>query len=297
MIHMMKSLVGFVAATALVATAAQAADMLTKAPPLVAPAPAAAASWTGFYVGGNAGYGWQDPAVSFTPNDLLTTSITCGHLGGGTTCPPPAPFAINGALGGAQAGYNWQINRNWVAGIETDFDWSGIKGTGASNFVLGINGDTSPAEFVAEQRIRWFGTLRARLGYLPTSNLLLYGTGGLAYGRIHENVALNSPTAGFVDASAAFACTFGPGPGAFNCFTGNSSRTATGYAVGGGGEYKLSQNLSVKAEYLYVNLGHGNTVDVVAQVPTGGLPPASFTAACSRVDFNVIRGGLNWTFN
>jgi hypothetical protein len=51
----------------------------------------------------------------------------------------------------------------------------------------------------------------------------------------------------------------------------------------------------VKAEYLYVNL-HGNTVNVVAQGFTPGTTPSSFTAAYSKVDFNVIRGGLNWKF-
>ncbi|MGB6966692.1 MAG: hypothetical protein WBD90_19825 [Xanthobacteraceae bacterium] len=61
----------------------------------------------------------------------------------------------------------------------------------------------------------------------------------------------------------------------------------------------LARNLSVKAEYLYVNLGHGNNVNVVAQSTAAfpGTIPSSFTAGYSTVSFNVIRAGLNWKFN
>jgi outer membrane immunogenic protein len=115
---------------------AGAADMPIKAPPKPV-APAAVYNWTGFYVGANGGYGWKDPTVTFTPNDANAQGFTCGGAFGGT-CAPPASFGINGGFGGLQAGYNWQLGRQWVAGLETDFDWSDIKGTGTSNFFSAV---------------------------------------------------------------------------------------------------------------------------------------------------------------
>jgi outer membrane immunogenic protein len=279
------------ALTVLVGTSAFAADMAVKAPP--PPSPVQSYSWTGFYVGGNAGYGWHDPTVSFTPNDVSTVATTC-VLFGPPNCISPASFNIGGALGGLQAGYNWQVNKNWLLGLETDFDFSNIKGTGISNFLLAGN----PSNFQVSENIKWFGTVRGRVGFLPWSNLLLYGTGGFAYGRVEAPASINSLAGGEGDLPFSYFCVGPGGAGATSCFIGNSSRTAAGYAVGGGGEYMLWNNISVKAEYLYVDLGHGNTTNIVAQA-TLGPPfqnPASFTASYSRVDFNVIRAGLNWKF-
>ena len=197
---MRKFLLAIAAITALLGTSAFAADMAVKAPP-PPPTPASAYSWTGFYAGGNAGYGWKDPTATFTPDTFTVLLVTCHNF----FCPPPASFNIQGALGGLQIGYNWQINQNWLVGFETDFNWSDVKGTGTSNFVFGD--PTTSSNFQAFENIKWFGTVRARLGYLPTNNLLLYGTGGLAYGRIDENVSLNSTRSGFTDGSTSFVCT------------------------------------------------------------------------------------------
>jgi outer membrane immunogenic protein len=109
---------------------AQAAD-LARAPMYAAPM-AAIYDWTGFYIGGNAGGGWHDNrSVSFIPNGVLLAPI----LGG----PPPQSFRTSAALGGAQYGFNWQFHPYWVAGIETDFDFSDIKGSASGNF-LGVGG-------------------------------------------------------------------------------------------------------------------------------------------------------------
>jgi outer membrane immunogenic protein len=210
------------ASTIAFAQTVSAADLPVKAPVYAAPPPTPVYSWTGFYVGGNVGYGWESRTVNFSPNDFNVFLVSCGGSGGGT-CPPPTSFDTNGALGGLQAGYNWQINQKWLLGIETDFDWSGIKGTGTDSFlifpVLPFRG---PSNFVASQNVESFGTIRGRLGFLPTTNLLVYGTAGFAYGRVGENVTLNSQQgvngtlAGF-----SFACLSGP-----NCFLGSSSRRA-----------------------------------------------------------------------
>jgi len=248
------------------------------------------------YVGGNAGYGRSDRSVTFSPNDFLSFVDTCGGANGGT-CPPPTSFHIHGALGGPLVGYNWQFNQTWLAGIEADFSWSSIKGTGASNFTLGnfIAGGKA-SSFFADQNVKWFGTIRGRLGFVPINNILIYGTAGFAYARVDENVVLNSQPGPGDFADAAFICVTGP-----NCFLGSSSRTATGWTGGGGFEYALSSNISLKAEYLYVRLGSGDAVDVVAVSTSavgapGGLKPASFTAHYSGASFQVFRAGINYRF-
>jgi outer membrane immunogenic protein len=134
------------AASGLAVAADMAVKMPVKAPP---PAPAPAYNWTGWYVGANGGYGWNDPTVTFTPNDPAAFDATCGGAFAGiATCAPPTSFGINGGFGGSQAGYNWQFSPQWVAGVETDFDWSDIRGTGRSNFIL----ITVPANFAGSAR-------------------------------------------------------------------------------------------------------------------------------------------------
>jgi outer membrane immunogenic protein len=268
---------------------AMAADMAVyKAPrPIVA-----SNSWTGFYVGASAGYGWDDgPTVTFVPNDPLVQLFTVGG-GFGGTAPPPASLGVKGGLGGLQAGYNWQINRNWLAGFEVDLDWSSLGGTGTSAFLLA----GAATNFLASQNIRWFDTVRARLGYLATNDLLIYGTAGFAYGRVDENVTLNNLT-NFINVGGGFGFAFACGRGQARCFAGGSSRTATGWTAGGGLEYAAWNNLSIKAEYLYVNLGQ-DAVNVTAPPITfiPGAASSSFTASYSTLGVHVVRVGVNYRF-
>jgi outer membrane immunogenic protein len=83
----------------------------------------------------------------------------------------------------------------------------------------------------------------------------------------------------------------------FLCFNGASSRNLIGWTVGSGLEYALWEHWTIRAEYLYVNLGSGNVVGMPATLGGFlGLPPSSFTSANSQVDFHMIRAGLNWKF-
>jgi outer membrane immunogenic protein len=141
--------------------------------------------------------------------------------------PPPGSFRTSGVIGGLQLGYNYQLNRNWLIGVEADFDRAGIKGSGTSS------GATTPAPFsvpfsaTADEYIKWFGTVRARLGYLPADNLLVYVTGGFAYGQIERSGSyVNNGTAGFTVNGVGGNFDFTCGPGA-TCFTGSTRRTAS----------------------------------------------------------------------
>ncbi len=184
--------------TALVGTAGAAdlprrTQMPAKAPAYVA---APIYNWTGLYIGINGGGGW---GRSSWDNATL----------------PTGSFNTSGGLVGGTAGYNWQANQ-LVFGIETDLDWSNIRGTSFTNCPAGC-----------ETKNTWLGTTRARLGYAAGNGILPYLTGGLAYGNIRAS------TPGFAGAST----------------------TKAGWTAGAGVEFALAGNWTAKAEYLYVDLG------------------------------------------
>ena len=275
---MMKTLIGIFAVAAVAGTSALAADIPLKVPKTLVSTPPS--TWNGFYVGGNVGYGWgSNPTVTFSPNDSGLASL----IGPGA----PVGFRDSGALGGFQAGYNWQFNQTWLAGLEADFDLSNIKGSGASTSITPTL--LGPAQFssTASERINWFGTVRARLGYLPTSSFLVYGTGGFAYGRVTQN-------ASYINNSGV---TIGSFNGSCNgngttCYVGASARNASGWTAGGGLEYSVWKNWTVKAEYLYVNLGNNSFNE-------NGIPApntSSFAVHFNDTAFHVVRAGANYKF-
>lgn len=272
-----------VVSTALLTTGAQAADM-----PLKAPAPVA--NWTGFYAGVNVGYGWGGRNVDYVGNDdasrLWFTTV------GGQ--PPQTSFKTSGALGGLQLGYNSQLNRNWLIGLETDFSLSGIKGSNTSSGAT--TPIVSPFSASLDEKVEWFGTLRARLGYLPTDTLLTYVTGGLAYGQVKRSGSyVNNGTFGFtvngVPDGTGFTCARGTA-----CFTGSSRSVVTGWTLGGGAEYAVGGHWSLKAEYLYVSLPAKTLTETAQAVFVPGDIPASISANTSRVTFSTARVGLNYRF-
>jgi outer membrane immunogenic protein len=206
---LISSLAG-VAIAALIGTSALAAAPKKKIiPPPPPPPPAPVYSWTGWYVGGNVGYGWGNANTDLTGNGNFTSFASC--IGAG--CLPgqflqvPNSFAFaasntahpNGVIGGGQIGYNYQFSPNAVLGFEADIQGSGERASGqfADPFVLSfcetatasgvctssfpINGAASTSY---QAKIDWFGTVRARLVWPVNDQLLIYGTSGLAYGEV-----------------------------------------------------------------------------------------------------------------
>jgi len=261
--------------------------------------------WSGFYVGANVGYGWSDSTVSFAGDNFVGAFLVNPATKSPDATPlGPATFQSQGGAAGLQAGYNWQVNPVWLVGFETDINWSNIKGSEQTSFNVLIPNTHlfEPQLFfqtvLADRKITSFGTVRARLGWLPKPNVLLYGTGGFAYGRIGENITemLTAPglPAGtpvtMSGSGTSLACVLGA-----SCLTGGSSRIATGWSAGFGGENAITPNVSVKVEYLYVNLG-GVSFHAVAPATAPGSPiPASITAA-DRVNLQTVRIGINYRF-
>jgi outer membrane immunogenic protein len=228
------------AIAALIATPAFAADMAVKAPP---PAPAPVYSWTGWCIGANVGGGWGHRHVSFTANDPAAALVV----------PPPQSFSTSGVVGGLQLGYNWQLQPNWLLGFETDFDWSGMSGSSTVGYaVFG----SLPFASTVDEDVKWLGTVRGRLGWLPWNNLLIYGTGGFAYGQVNHTGSLGGSFSHSVIGGHSFFCSNGV---TIPCFAGSSGNTATGWTAGGGDEYALWQQWSLKLEYLLCEPGEQRT--------------------------------------
>jgi outer membrane immunogenic protein len=256
----------------LTAAGAFAADLPTAAPAYKAPVAVASSSynWAGLYVGGNVGYGWgtsTNPTVSFVdPGGFV--GIAGYFAAGGNVTPNLKPA---GVIGGGQIGFNWMLSPNWVAGLVTDFQGSGIKAT-ATNFVAPPGGFT-PSNQINSEQIDWFGTVRAKFGYAQ-NNWLLYGTGGLAYGQVKTSGSFN-----FLGIPPAT-----PVPGA-------NSATKTGWTAGAGLNYGLTPNWIIGVEYLYVNFGHESYTETFNTVPV-----LSANTVSNRAAANIARVLLDYKF-
>jgi outer membrane immunogenic protein len=248
---MKRFLVGCVGALAFGGVPALAADMAVKAPPPPVPA-APVYSWTGFYIGINAGAGYGANTSTFSGFTAIDNP------------PPVSPNGWGGVIGG-QAGYNYQFG-NWVAGVEADIDYAHFGGNAVSVSVTNSSDPTT-------QNVDWLGTARARLGVLAIDKLLVFATGGLAFGRVTSSSS--SLTSGGCNISCGF---------------GSMSSTRTGWTVGGGAEYALTNQISFKAEYLYADLG-----SLTYSFPVTAAVSLNTTASQFRA--NIARAGFNLKFN
>ena len=258
-----------------------------------AAAPAAPSSWSGLYVGANAGYAWGgDDGASIAGNDPVFQSMFNGTaFPGGTSFARSRALDRDGLTGGVQVGYNWQVGSAWVVGVETDFNWADFEGRGATIGIIDAGPPVVAGTVRGIQDVDWYGTLRARVGVLAANHVMLYATGGLAYGRIREAATFSADVVGGGSAGGfSIQCPVANIP----CAVGRSSDTQFGWTVGAGGEFLLSSNITVRAEYLYVDLGDGGAVTAIATTPTPGLAAASFKTTFNDVDFHTVRLGINF---
>jgi outer membrane immunogenic protein len=278
-----KLAVAIISLAAFAALPAYAADLTPayKAPLYKAP-PAMVLNWTGFYIGANGGYGW---------GRWDSTSLSAIFPDGVTTQADPD---VQGWFGGVTAGYNWQPTQQWVIGVEGDFDWSGEKASDSSSSststLLGFPAgfcdahgpctETTMTTTANEWRKSWFATLRARAGFLIDPTWLVYGTGGLAFADTKFSTSSSTTTTitgagglvepGFpVTVSSAF----------------SESQDRVGFAVGGGVEKLLTQNWSVKAEYLFLDFGKHTFLSGTGDDTTINLTE------------NIVRAGVDYHFH
>jgi outer membrane immunogenic protein len=264
---MKKFLLSGVALTGLlVAGAASAADLPRRSAPVAPYSPLPMFTWTGFYVGVNAGYNWSDSkgVVAFNPSAAIPAATGTALL--------PGNFSNggDGFIGGAQIGYNYQMGQ-FVVGLEADINFTDNKKSVSytSPVVTGLTGVSA-----AQTELEYLGTVRARLG-VTFNRALVYATGGLAYGEVKS--------------STAFAVT--PGP---LLWAGQKSDTRTGWALGGGVEYAFTNNLSAKVEYLYYDLGKYRYNAPAVNAAAGGTL-ASYDIR-QETNGHIVRAGLNYRF-
>jgi outer membrane immunogenic protein len=238
-------------ALANLAVAADLGIAARAAPPVFVPPPAF--DWTGFYIGANAG-----GSIGRNPTDLTSNGVV-----------PEGSFIISpaGFAGGGQIGYNWQVAPNWVFGLEGDFQGTTQRDT-ALSAPIGEPAGEAGSTLVTRQKLDWFATARARLGY-TNGDWLWYVTGGGAWGRITQDFIEVEPN-GVADGAVS------------------GRHTKSGFAVGGGVETHLWGHWTAKVEYLFVDLGHISDSFVDAD--------ANLFTSTSRIEDHIIRAGINYKF-
>ncbi|HEY4140828.1 MAG TPA: outer membrane beta-barrel protein [Pseudolabrys sp.] len=224
-------------------------------------------NWIGLYAGINGGAGRSnDNGVSFSPANTDTAIFFPGVVPGNVS------GQANGVLAGGQIGYNWQTRANWIFGVEADFDWANIKGSGSASTTVAF---FDPFTTAAQTKLDSFSSLRARAGY-AWDRFLVYGTGGAAFGKAELQTSVLD--------------TRDCGPGGV-CAANATSKWLVGWTIGGGAELGLTSNLSAKVEYLYYDLG---SVSHTAVDPRDTPPGVPVFGSSANYRGSVVRVGLNY---
>lgn len=255
-------------------SSAYAADMApryTKAPPPVVEI----WTWDKFYVGLNGGYSWgrSDTAGTFY-NAVTGAQVSPTQTGN---------INLDGWLFGGQIGKNWQVNQNWVFGLEADAQWTDERGSrgficagglACNNLTFGPGLNVAPTS-TFNQEISWFATFRGRAGILATPTALFYATGGLAVAGIKTDGVISAFNALSVPVAVGW----------------SHDTTRVGWVVGAGLEARLGGNWTGKIEGLYLDYG---TVSGSVIHPTAAIP-LRFDYS-SRITDVVVRAGVNYHF-
>jgi len=276
---MKRNIVGGLAVSALLIAAplstASAADMPLKAPP----PPAPAWSWTGFYLGGNVG--WVGERASGTSNFIDTLGLASPLFSN----PQSNAFNKSGAIGGFQAGYNWQAAPHFVLGVEGDFDWTHTSYSFCrqTNILSVACVDAAPNNDGFESissKTNWIATERARAG-VTWDKFLFYATGGAAWGHIETTESLSCLTDGCGESILKLAASS------------PVTQTKAGWTAGLGVQGMLIPNWSAKVEWLYIDLG-----TLTNTFSTLGSAGGTESVVWSRSEhYNIVRVGLNYRFN
>jgi outer membrane immunogenic protein len=255
-------------------------------PSLAADIPVASSDWTGFYVGVEAGYGWGDVGDSLScgfsdDNTVGSVSVIAGS--GPASCnegsdivaitglenEPGAPWdtvddfsELDGWLAGAKLGYSHQFG-SFVAGVELSGLVSGMTDDGAT-FIDGeilTEVDGFDGYYEASMSVDWLVTATAKLGYSITEDLLISAVGGLAF----VKTSFES-SAGYEDES-----------------------TNTGWTAGASAEYRISDNVSLTADYRYIS---------VEDIEYRGSSLIGFIDNRHEYDLdaNIVTAGVNYRF-
>lgn len=237
-------------------------------------------NWTGFYVGGNLGAIYGQPGTSSNA-DCFPPAGVAGYICAPFTSKANAAqiAAISSKsgtspTGGFQAGYNWQL-QNLVAGFETDINAYGLHLSQVTNaqFPVFGGGITAGTGYTLQTNVdsSWLLTARGRVG-AAFSNVLVYATGGLAVTQLR--VSYTYSDAKLVNGAAS------------------DEKVKYGWTVGGGVEWVVANNWTLKAEYLYVSFGSVSATSLVGISPSY----ANLLTTSAHLNAQIARLGLNYHF-
>lgn len=277
------------------AAPAFAADIPMKAP-IAAPVVAPVMSWSGFYIGLDGGGTWGKAQIThspFVPAAGLAFPVDAAAL---TTAASP-DLKVDGWTFGGHLGYNWQFSSNWLVGLEADISYFRLRGTSSGTFPFpstlpgGLLGPpTLTFNATTSFSTDWLFTFRPRLGVILGDSLLAYATGGLA---VTNEKVTQSVAAVMGGINAAL------------------DETRVGWVAGGGLEYALSRNWSIRAEYLHLDFGTasgpgsivvpagvlGNVLCTTGQAIVTGPATISGCSISSRLTAEVVRAGVSYRFD
>lgn len=253
-----KLLLASLGALALTAPAAFAADLGAKPPPPPYIPPPPLFTWTGIYIGGQVGVGWGAGNFNTTGFDPVTGTFISGTLGDRPT----------GVIGGAHIGYQYQINQI-VLGIEGSVDGTSLSNTAFAFFPVAFGGASLTAQTSADVQ----GSIRGKAG-IAWDRVLLYGTGGVAFGGFNNSITLTAPNL----LPPFFATT-------------STSNTRVGWTAGGGVQVAVTNNWWLFGEYRFSDFGTLNNGSF-ANVPAG-----AFFNGDRRLQEHQVQGGFSYKFD
>jgi outer membrane immunogenic protein len=277
------------------ANSAGAADLPVKAP---AVAPVATWNWTGCYLGGNVGGTRLPTTADLSPGG--------SYLNAPGANPPPnaqgtgditadiaaLSHSYDVTPSGWEAGVQVGCNAQWgpaVLGLEGDWQWARAATSADAAYAAFPNAgnplftNAAHTEHV-DLAQRWFATARVRAGFTPVERVLIYGTGGVAWSNFQSNTVV----------------AFGTVPlfGVFNGAThvGSASSNQLGWVAGGGAEWAVTNNWSIKAEYLYLRFDSFGYVSPLVAAAAPFAPGYAWNTTITPRE-HVLRVGVNYKFD
>ena len=245
--------------------------------------------WNGFYLGVYAGQAWAESDIrtdagAASPDTYFTAAneiTSINRLASGSIGPDEL-------IAGMQIGANVQTGK-FVFGLEADFGSFNLNSVRGGSYL--VPNPLNPPQFAvatvgATISTDWLLTARGRIGWTPSSNLLIYATGGLAVTelRVSNSYADDSPFLGVGGAS--------------------TSKMLFGWALGGGAEWALTRHWSLKAEYMHIDFGSVSTRGSVNCGPASTffsdcvqfVVPSPLTTSAD-LSADIARVGLNYKFD
>lgn len=220
----------------------------------------------GFYFGAHGGYGWSDAEIDYVGNYGTSISVSPQD---GDPFEGATDLSGTGPLIGGQIGANFLLGRGLLLGAEVSGSWGAISGD--SNF------DDGDVGIDIEQNISALGLAQAKLGWAH-DRFAIYGLGGIAMGRVDTTADLDLDN------------------GSFNISSLDESQTMTGWTLGAGADYMVTENVSVGLTYNYIDLGDQDssfTVNETYQTIYNIYGEADVSAS---VNLHVVKATLNYNF-